>query len=743
MKMISKNILLSRTAFNSLDKLRNSLSSATRHEILVNGDIPNVNKVISNLKDWLVRNITEPRNVKVPTTIGYSLDDKVWYLSPELQIKNRKILNEDTKVFMLSTHDSDLQDLELTLEPCLLEKSICKKINKSLILKLNAFQCNEDNAVDMKSFGLSRLLMSTIDTELDESSHITLLFGKEKNIGKSLTQKILFYGQGGDQWKKSSLVLGGGNSVQSGISSRALQEICGKASVIITINDSTMTPSQAENLLQIHEGNTQGSKNMGTMHSKCCAITISSNNEEPERLDGRTLRFDYKRDALTEENERIIKEIKVLIEEHKGFLLSWVMIYRDRWLNTMAQIDKITEVVKSALPTRQPRWQAAFGLLIYTKMLYLRTIGIHCDLEEEITLLLQNNCHVEDISVFLTLERNILNKAIKGSVPLTSWLCWNTKVGLKNGEKVDVLAIKQTVVSEEFVDLSKELLQKELEEISTSAWSQPIYFSENEEKMGSRKDNDPLKGHKVPLNRFSEGFLDRLKTGDYLADEPLSMAETTQHLELSDKIVNKLTKIKNIMKENIKGTTTVDDKSDSKNEIMLSPAARNYCSKLPPKDGYWFKQGYLRVKRKIVNDDDGEDDEGVDSEHDTKHNTEHEDVDSEHFIVEESHRVSPLDESTEKHQSFLNAANVVRSDSTENEKLSVSPLDESTEEHQSFPNAANVLKSDCNEQKIERPFLHSKMIGVFPSVAPLDESTEKHQSFLNAANVVRSDSTEN
>ncbi|XP_066920473.1 uncharacterized protein [Clytia hemisphaerica] len=585
MQMISKNILLSRTAFNSLDKLRNSLSSATRHEILVNGDIPNVNKVISNLKDWLVRNITEPRNVKVPTTIGYSLDDKVWYLSPELQIKNRKILNEDTKVFMSSTHDSDLQDLELTLEPCLLEKSICKKINKSLILKLNAFQCNEDNAVDMISFGLSRLLMSTIDTELDESSHIALLFGKEKNIGKSLTQKILFYGQGGDQWKKSSLVLGGGNSVQSGISSRALQEICGKASVIITINDSTMTPSQAENLLQIHEGNTQGSKNMGTMHSKCCAITISSNNEEPERLDGRTLRFDYKRDALTEENERIIKEIKVLIEEHK-------------------------------------------------------------------------------------------------------------------------------------------LLQKELEEISTSAWSQPIYFSENEEKMGSRKDNDPLKG-------------------DYLADEPLSMAETTQHLELSDKIVNKLTKIKNIMKENIKETTTVDDKSDSKNEIMLSPAARNYCSKLPPKDGYWFKQGYLRVKRKIVNDDDGEDDDGVDSEHDTKHNTEHEDVDSEHFIVEESHRVAPLDESTEKHQSFPNAVNVVRSDSTENEKLSVSPLDESTEEHQSFPNAANVVKSDCNEQKIERPFLHSKMIGVFPSVAPLDESTEKHQSFPNAVNVVRSDSTEN
>eukprot|EP00794_Sanderia_malayensis_P013643 gene13643-15071_t len=83
----------------------------------------------------------------------------------------------------------------------------------------------------------------------------------------------------------------------------------------------------------------------------------------------------------------------------------------------------------------------------------------------------------------------------------------------KNRPLTDALAIRSTIVNEEFADISEKEIKTEVMQLVDNAFSVPVMFLKEEEEC-TRENFRNKETHKVPLSAFSPAIAKWLQNGE-------------------------------------------------------------------------------------------------------------------------------------------------------------------------------------------------------------------------------------
>ncbi|XP_066936268.1 uncharacterized protein [Clytia hemisphaerica] len=505
------------------------LTSAVGYSVSVGSGVQS--KDIKDYKFFLQSQYTEPIPYTLIEKVGF-IGKGTWFLNEKTDLVKAGFEKSDEK-FILGDQNK-FKHLCLDVDSSLFKKENCIEINKKIYELLEGFGTNQWNAEFCFAFILSRLLLAGSPASLDsgESNVLLLHSGSEvRNVGKTLLQKHITFGQGASLQHK--LIVSGGSGSSSGTSSRSLQEICNSSSMVLCVNETKNGDSQSEMLIHLHERFFQGTKTGGLECSDCSGIVLSSNYKEPQRLQGRVLSLEF---VKGDYDRQKLDELYEATNRHKGFLTSWVIHHCSTWLDSFKEEErKISEKLKQQLKCcEDDRWHDAVALVLFTKFIFCSSIGINFSLVDEVRKLKQNYERTER-SFWLTLEtklREFVNNCDREK--LLSWLKPNASIGIK--DKIPAFCITQAKF-DEMLPKSSDELKRELGSLSEQAYNQSIKFNDKNDKDDAHEengnDNDPqttqiksnsIRSHKIPKHRVSEdlvNWLDKVRENpnEYLSHE--------------------------------------------------------------------------------------------------------------------------------------------------------------------------------------------------------------------------------
>ncbi|KXJ29216.1 hypothetical protein AC249_AIPGENE17098 [Exaiptasia diaphana] len=196
---------------------------------------------------------------------------------------------------------------------------------------------------------------------VNNESCIGIIHSKEKNVGKSLTLKLLAKGQGICS-KGHPLLCSGGDQNQSGISHKVISSTLNATCLTMLLDDPLLTGQLCEQLAAVQSGLPQGSLRTG-LSAPVGSILLTTNFDENKRLQGKSMDFHFVKDeSFTTSNEaKIQSDLKDLLDHNKGFLVAWVMRYLKQWLDMThglradLALNAIRRTLESALPKQQAR----------------------------------------------------------------------------------------------------------------------------------------------------------------------------------------------------------------------------------------------------------------------------------------------------------------------------------------------------------------------------------------------------
>uniref|UniRef100_A0A7M5VBX5 PHD-type domain-containing protein n=1 Tax=Clytia hemisphaerica TaxID=252671 RepID=A0A7M5VBX5_9CNID len=331
--------------------------------------------------------LQDPRAFHQPKFIGL-VKPGYWYLSEMLQIKNNKVVDPLEVEFLASCNFSK-RDV-LTIKTKLHKLPTCLLTNKSIFELAESYGRNAGHFGSVLSFVLSRLL--SLSRKSAGEANIGLLYSssEEKNVGKTLLQKVLHYGQGA-QHLDHNLLSSGGNGMSSGLSVASVSEVAKLSTMVLNINDTKNSKLQTELMLTLHERLNQGSKKRGTGNTVASGVVMSANNVEPNRLKGRVIRFTFKKEETCPLKMKQMDDLLDYASENQGFLLAWVLVYQDIWLQELESSKNTLVRIISKYTNQDQRWCSSVSLMLYTKVLYLGSMDLANSLTEDIEELVANN----------------------------------------------------------------------------------------------------------------------------------------------------------------------------------------------------------------------------------------------------------------------------------------------------------------------------------------------------------------
>ncbi|XP_065053748.1 uncharacterized protein LOC135682687 isoform X2 [Rhopilema esculentum] len=189
------------------------------------------------------------------------------------------------------------------------------------------------------------------------------------------------------------------------------------------------------------------------------------------------------------------------------------------------------------------------------------------------------------------LENSIINKICRKDAKILTWLNWSVMVR-QNNNLVECVAIKSTVVRNEFSEIGDKEMKSEVEKLSKNSFSQKVCFLD-ESKEGSSKeasdtdDMKPSKAHKVPLATFSKKIMEWLHYGLHGGEKPTEEATATA---LDQNMVTKLRSIQETVIKRLDEPLCPLDGIDPVQDI-LTPRSKRIYETYTPRRKEAFEKG--------------------------------------------------------------------------------------------------------------------------------------------------------
>eukprot|EP00794_Sanderia_malayensis_P020874 gene20874-22926_t len=602
--LVTKTIVLSYDAFLGHVRFAHALEAGFGAGLVVNGSLTK-----ADLSDYLVflkeDQLANNANklFRVANHTGY-MGDNYWFLSKEIQIQGGALLPAN-EVKYLTKPGHQLSNSFLAIAEELFDKSICLEINGRILHLSKSFNQNQANLLLAMSFTMARLLrlsMCSSEEQQNGEANVLLLHGP-KNVGKTLTQHVVHFGQGGLDLCHN-LLLSGGNQTTSGTSTIQIMECAKKCNFVMQLNDVTNSKLLGESLLQIHEKLQQGSLKRGLNSPMVIGILMSANTKEPTRLKGRVMRVEYHRSHQSMADEEKLVELKAICTRYKGFLTSWVIHHGELWLAMHHHVvPNVSCILQQCLPRKQKRWCNGMAVVLCTHALYLVTLKEDGMLAHHLLNVIQSQDEesMEEKTLVEKLEENIIRKIQANETHIFTWLNWHFKVQcLSTKTRVCAIAIKSGIVTEEFTDISSHELHTYLEDQVKNGWSVSVTFAKDSDgctpiELSQRANNTTsTRAHKIPIRVFSKDMEKWLEFGLNGGEKPEENRKTTFE-QLSDEQMAQIEKIDDTIKQkfqemNENPNATADNDTDNLLDI-ISPKRRKLIESMTPRRRKAFYEG--------------------------------------------------------------------------------------------------------------------------------------------------------
>eukprot|EP00795_Rhopilema_esculentum_P013946 gene13946-4904_t len=276
--------------------------------------------------------------------------------------------------------------------------------------------------------------------------------------------------------------------------------VSSRSTLLMHLNDIKSMESLSEFLLQFHEGLLQGSVKQGLQSARLCGMTVSTNDVETQRIRGRILSLEYKKDENFPNNVPEIRNFMETAKNYCGFLTAWAILHGERWMAIEEDCcEKLSQLIEKLIQKRQQRWCDMLATILFTRHMYFKSLGLEDDLVANVL-----NCKkrfessIGQNAPFMNrLENSIINKICRKDAKILTWLNWSVMVR-QNNNLVECVAIKSTVVRNEFSEIGDKEMKSEVEKLSKNSFSQKVCFLD-ESKEGSSKeasDTDDMKPSK-------------------------------------------------------------------------------------------------------------------------------------------------------------------------------------------------------------------------------------------------------
>eukprot|EP00794_Sanderia_malayensis_P010383 gene10383-11464_t len=579
----TRTIVLSYDAFLGHVRFAHALEAGFGAGLVVNGSLTK-----ADLSDYLVflkeDQLANNANklFRVANHTGY-MGDNYWFLSKEIQIQGGALLPAN-EVKYLTKPGHQLSNSFLVISEELFDKSICLEINGSSEEQQNG---SFEFKFYYKFFEFPILVHN--DGERTQGEANVLLLHGPKNVGKTLTQHVVHFGQGGLDLCHN-LLLSGGNQTTSGTSTIQIMECAKKCNFVMQLNDVTNSKLLGESLLQIHEKLQQGSLKRGLNSPMVIGILMSANTKEPTRLKGRVMRVEYHRSHQSMADEEKLVELKAICTRYKGFLTSWVIHHGELWLAMHHHVvPNVSCILQQCLPRKQKRWCNGMAVVLCTHALYLVTLKEDGMLAHHLLNVIQSQDEesMEEKTLVEKLEENVIRKIQANETHIFTWLNWHFKVQcLSTKTRVCAIAIKSGIVTEEFTDISSHELHTYLEDQVKNGWSVSVTFARDSDgctpiELSQRANNTTsTRAHKIPIRVFSKDMEKWLEFGLNGGEKPEENRKTTFE-QLSDEQMAQIEKIDDTIKQkfqemNENPNATADNDTDDLLDAELLKALQTF-----------------------------------------------------------------------------------------------------------------------------------------------------------------------
>eukprot|EP00112_Aurelia_sp_Birch-Aquarium-sp1_P022899 Seg6610.1 transcript_id=Seg6610.1/GoldUCD/mRNA.D3Y31 product="hypothetical protein" protein_id=Seg6610.1/GoldUCD/D3Y31 len=220
-RTVIRNIILTADSFNHRNTFAKDLRAAFGGNFCIKGTLSadTLSYYYLHLKTTYLRN-GPFRSVNMVEYTGYMGDD-YWVLNEEVHISGRRILGHDEQRYFLvvaeegETHLPREKRARATLDlnkSLLQSQNVCLQINRRFADSTALFTVNCESLRMATAFALGRILRTSFASrsrQKNGKSNVVLLHGEEMNVGKTVSQEILNYGQGANKREHLLFVTGG------------------------------------------------------------------------------------------------------------------------------------------------------------------------------------------------------------------------------------------------------------------------------------------------------------------------------------------------------------------------------------------------------------------------------------------------------------------------------------------------------------------------------------------------------